>query len=655
MKLSRLLLGLIALLWVIVFFATLFVVVNNTRDYLHRSMESHAQDTATSLGLSISQGRSYNDKVTIELMTSAIFDRGYYSEILVKKGNGEEIFKKRVEKSVEGVPGWFMESFKLPTPRMDAVVMDGWRKAAIVEVESHPGHAYKELWGIAKSSFWVLLVVAVISLAVVATVLRRALRPLGDMERQAMDISRRKFTLLDKLPWARELHRISQALNDMCRAVERMLGEQTALTEKMRQKAYVDGVTGLMNRNDFSEKLNHMIATPEEFGAGALALVRLNGFAQYNEKHGRNAGDALLQKTAQLLGKVADSHERALLARMDGPEFALMTPDVAAADLARLGDALIQALGEIEEFPHTPASVMAHAGLAHYQHREGATFGKLMQAANQALAVAQGRGQPGWHLPEATTGADTAAAAAVSAQVNAVFKDGITERHVTLQYQPVRACQDGDAWRYRSEALVRVTGADGAMIPAGLFIPVAKRLGLMGELDRLVVSKVMQRIAAEGPIKGGATAVNLSPESINESGFVDWLCTQLKQQPTIARHLIIEVSEGSIINKIESVKTALHRLRECGVHCSIDRFGQSTASVGFLRSIEVDYIKIDGSYTRGIIDSSDRQFFVQALVGIAHGLGIQVVTEYIETEAEFNAVKGLRVDGAQGYFVGKPQ
>ena len=219
----------------------------------------------------------------------------------------------------------------------------------------------------------------------------------------------------------------------------------------------------------------------------------------------------------------------------------------------------------------------------------------------------------------------------------------------------MRACQDGDAWRYRSEALVRVTGADGAMIPAGLFIPVAKRLGLMGELDRLVVSKVMQRIAAEGPIKGGATAVNLSPESINESGFVDWLCTQLKQQPTIARHLIIEVSEGSIINKIESVKTALHRLRECGVHCSIDRFGQSTASVGFLRSIEVDYIKIDGSYTRGIIDSSDRQFFVQALVGIAHGLGIQVVTEYIETEAEFNAVKGLRVDGAQGYFVGKPQ
>ena len=202
MKLSRLLVGLISVLWMVVFIATLLVVINSTRDYLHRSMESHAQDTATSLGLSITQSKSYNDPVTIELMTSAIFDRGYYSEIQVKKVTGESIFKKRVDKAVEGVPGWFVGSFNLPTPRMNAVVMEGWRKAAIVEVESHPGHAYKELWEIAKKSFWVLLIVAVISLSVVLIVLRLALKPLGDMERQAKDIANRKFTTLKKLPWA---------------------------------------------------------------------------------------------------------------------------------------------------------------------------------------------------------------------------------------------------------------------------------------------------------------------------------------------------------------------------------------------------------------------------------------------------------------------
>src|SRR5262245_51884554 len=100
MKLSRLLVGLISLLWLVVFVATLYTVVNSTRDYLHRSMETHAQDTATSLGLSITQSKSFNDPVTIELMTSAIFDRGYYSEIQVKKVTGESIYKKRVEKAV---------------------------------------------------------------------------------------------------------------------------------------------------------------------------------------------------------------------------------------------------------------------------------------------------------------------------------------------------------------------------------------------------------------------------------------------------------------------------------------------------------------------------------------------------------------------------
>ena len=106
MKLSRLLVGLISVLWMVVFIATLLVVINSTRDYLHRSMESHAQDTATSLGLSITQSKSYNDPVTIELMTSAIFDRGYYSEIqakylLITNGNQTLAFQKNGENLTE--------------------------------------------------------------------------------------------------------------------------------------------------------------------------------------------------------------------------------------------------------------------------------------------------------------------------------------------------------------------------------------------------------------------------------------------------------------------------------------------------------------------------------------------------------------------------
>jgi len=653
MKLSRLLLSLISLLWVLVFFATLAIVVDSTRDYLQKAMESHAQDTATSLGLSITHSGRVKDVQTVERMTAAIFDRGYYREILVKSMDGKELVKKQVEQSVQGVPGWFLEWFPLATPRMNAIVMDGWRQAAVIEVVSHPGHAYAELWRVSVRSGWVLLAVGILSLVVVFVVLRLALRPLDDMEAQAINISKRKFTILPKLPWARELHRVAHAMNNMCLAVERMLTEQTDLAEKMRKKAYVDAVTGLMNRNDFSEQVSHLIGAPTKFPSGALAVVRIRGFAAYNERNGRAEGDALLKRAAQLLGKALEKHERAILAKLDGPEFGMLVPDISQPDLPKFGDELIGALAEIEEFPRTDQSVMAHAGIVHYKHHEGASFGKMMAAVSSALAIAQARGVPAWHVQEAETADETQS---VYIEINGMFKVGLPSERVVLQYQAVRPCQVPESeWNYRSEACVRILGSDGGLIRAGLFIATAKRLGALQLLDRVIVDKVLQHIETQGPIKGGATAINVSLESIVDAGFVEWLFGKLAARRELARHVILEIAEHSIIGHLEAVRSAFSRLRETGVRLSIDRFGQSTASVGYLRSLEVDYIKLDGGYTRGLTESTDRQFFVQALVGIAHGLGIQVVTEYIENEREFEMVKSLMVDGAQGYYIGKPE
>lgn len=653
MKLSRLLVAVITLIWIVVFVATLYTVVNSTRDYLGRSMAAHAQDTATSLGLSITQGKSVNDPIAIELMTSAIFDRGYYSEIQVKNNTGAPIFQKRVDIAVDGVPPWFMSAFPLPSPRMDSVVMDGWVRVASVEVESHPGHAYKELWEISKRSFWVLFTVAIISLLVIVLVLRWALRPLDDMERQAEDISRRKFTVLDKQPWARELHRISRALNSMCLSVEGMLNEQTELADKMRKKAYVDGVTGLMNRNDFSEQLTHLIGAPTKFGTGAVALVRIRGFAAFNEREGRAAGDVLLKRTAHLLQELCKDRHGAVVAKMDGPEFALAIPEIADTEIATFGDALISGLAEIEEFPRTEQSVMVHAGFAYYRYHEGASFGKLMGTAGQALAVAQGRGIPAWHLQQEEQIDQNAD---MALEINGLFKVGLPPERVVLQYQAVRACQVADdQWDYRSEACIRILASDGAIVRAGMFIAMAKRLGALQLVDKVVTEKLMRHIEVNGPVRGGATALNLSLESLLDKSFVDWLFGVLNAKRDIARHIIIEVAEHSIISNLDAVKAVFSRLRTTGARLSIDRFGQSTATLGFLRGMEVDYIKIDGGYTRGVAESTDKQFFIQALVGIAHGLGIKVVTEYIESEAEFNIVKGLMVDGAQGYYIGKPE
>jgi len=409
----------------------------------------------------------------------------------------------------------------------------------------------------------------------------------------------------------------------------------------------------LMNRNDFSERLVHLIGAPTKLGAGVLAIIRIRGFAAYNEKNGRVEGDALLKRVSQLLAKVAENRPQSMLAKLDGPEFGILVPELAEADAPKLGDELIAALAEIEEFPRSETSVMSSVGMAYYRHHAGATFGKLMSAAAAAVAIAQARGIPAWHLQPQEVAEQTST---IFTEINNMFRVGLPPERVALQFQAVRPCRVPESdWAYRSESCVRILDSTGQLIRAGEFIATAKRLGALQLLDRVVVDKVMQRIAAEGPVRGGATAVNLSVETIIDPAFVEWLHGKLAAQPDVARNIILEVAEHAIIANIGSVKTAFSRLRETGVRLSIDRFGQSTASVGYLRGLEVDYIKIDGSYTRGMADSTDRQFFVQALVGIAHGLNIQVVTEYIETERDFELAKSLMVDGAQGYFIGRPE
>jgi diguanylate cyclase (GGDEF)-like protein len=653
MKLSRLLIGLISAMWLLVFIGTLAIVIQSTKDFLQKTLESHAQDTATFLGLAITHSGRVKDVETIERMTAAVFDRGYYTEILVKSMKGAPLVTKKVEQAVQGVPQWFIDSFPLDTPRMSAIVMDGWIQAAQIEVVSHPGHAYAELYRISVRSTWVLLVVAVLSLVTVLVVLRFALRPLDDMEQQAINISKRQFTLLPKLPWARELHRVANAMNAMVVAVERMLTEQTDLAEKMRKKAYVDAVTGLMNRNDFAERMSHLIGAPTKLSQGVLAVVRIRGFAAFNEKNGRAEGDALLKRVAGLLAKVCEKRPQSMLAKLDGPEFGILVPEIAEGDVPALGDEMLAALAEIEEFPRTETSLMTTIGMAYYRHHANASFGKLMSAVASAIAIAQARGIPAWHLQPQELAEQ---AATMYTEINNMFKVGLPAERVALQFQAVKPCRVPETeWAYRSESCVRIVDSNGQLIRAGEFIATAKRLGALQLLDRVVVDKVVQRIAAEGPVRGGATAVNLSVDTIIDPTFVDWLHGKLASVPDVARHIILEVAEHAIIANIGSVKAAFSRLRETGVRLSIDRFGQSTASVGYLRGLEVDYIKIDGSYTRGMVDSTDRQFFVQALVGIAHGLNIQVVTEYIETEKDFDLARSLGVDGAQGYFIGRPE
>jgi len=639
MKLSRLLILIISLLWLLILVGTLVISARNTHEYLQIQMRSHAQDTATSLGLSLSSvGKG--DLAVANSMVDALFDRGYYRRIAIRGIAGETLVLRDQPIEVRDVPGWFTGLFALETPPGSALVMHGWKQAGTVEVVSHPGFAYKELWQVSVQAFWWVVAVGIVAFLLVALLLRMALAPLADMERQALGVSRREFATLKKLPWARELRRVAEAMNSMCVAVARMLGEQTALAARMRAKAYQDGVTGLANGRSFRERLDHLLGAPEEFTAGALFFIRLDRFDEYNDRHGHVAGNQALRLAAQALGSVCCRHAGCLLGRMNGPEFAMLVPDIAGEEIGALGDSAIAALKALR---HGEDGAPAHVGIAVCQTGQSAP--ELLAAADTALAAAQETGASCWRLHGGVGAAVKRGLGA--AERKALVETALSTRSIVLHYQPVIA-MDGGAIMHR-EALARIAAPDGALLPAGLFMAVVNQQGFAAEFDQQVVAQVLALDAAE------QLAVNLSGASLQSAEFVDWLCAQLAANGTGAARFVFETAELALLDKLDAAKAAIARIRRSGARFGVDRFGHSAASLGHLRSLAVDYIKIDGSYVRHIEQSEDSQFFLQALTGIAHGLGIRVIAEAVENQAEWDVLKELRIDGVQGCFVGAPQ
>ena len=652
MTLSRQLMALIVVLLLTVFVGTFLISVHNTRDYLEKQLESHAQDAATSLGLSISPYLGEMDIATITSMTDAIFDRGFYRVIRVEDINGKPLVDRVLPVQIEGVPDWFIERLPLTTPEGEAILMDGWVERGRVLVRSHPGYAYGQLWQtIAGTLRWFALS-ALLALLVGVLLLKQVLRPLRSVEQQANAICDREFPITDALPRTRDMRRIVEAMNRMSAKVRQMLDELERLASGLRRQAYQHPVTQLANKRFFMDSLESQIRSDEEFSRGALCLIQLKGFKQYNDHHGFQAGDELLVACARQLASLAAQWPRSQLAHLTGADFALLVPGCSDEEAAGVAGQLASALAALYGTGKLDEADVGHVGVGYFDGRQ--TLSELLSEADMALRMAQNQGANGWHLsrPDELQGQIRGAS-----EWRAFIEAALERNLVQLQFQPVVSCSD-QALLHR-EVLVRLPenleqGADGPLLSAGLFMPQAESLGLTAAIDKAVIRQVLERLSAESG-EACAYAVNLSLPTLSTEGFMDWLDRLLAEHPGQASRMVFELPEYGVVSMVEQVNALLGLVARRGARLSIDHFGRSFSSLAYLRSMKIHYLKVDGSFMRSIEENSDNQFFVQALSEIAHGLEIQVIAEAIETEAAWSLLPGLHVDGAQGYYIGRPE
>jgi len=407
MTLFRQLLIFTLVLFFFLFAGTWFARLNSTRTFLLDQLESHAQDTATSLGLSISPYMVKKDLPAVETMINAVFDRGYYRVIRLADVEDKVLVDRTQEVAMEGVPQWFVSFVPLETPSAMSIVLAGWSQAGTVLVESHPGYAYKTLWDtVVTTSLWFLAMIIVV-LVGGGFGLRVLLKPLKRVEHQADILCKKQYEIQTNLPRTRELRRVVEAMNRMTYKVKDMFDEQARVAERLRKNAYHDSLTGLGNRRYLEGQVATRLDRGESSINGAFMLVELKDLQELNQEKGFQAGDELVKRVGQVIKSSVEHVPHCALARLTGGNFGLFLPDVSIGEAGRIAESMVKGFAQLSVEELTLSENVGHIGGVVYERTT--EIGQLLSCADTALRIAQQEGANRWNMETLSSESDTAA------------------------------------------------------------------------------------------------------------------------------------------------------------------------------------------------------------------------------------------------------
>jgi diguanylate cyclase (GGDEF)-like protein len=644
----------LALTIIILFIAglmgTLAVSTANLRQFLAEQLEAHAQDTATSLGLSLSQPMQDNDLPVMNAMVDAVFDRGYYQSITVVTADGKTLIERHGSSEIPDIPDWFRRNIRLKIPEAGAQVMAGWKPAATLSVTSHPGHAYRELWENTVDTFWLYMLAMITVLLLGLAGVNCLLKPLQRVVSQAESICNGRYPVQDNLPRTRELRSVVQAMNRLASRVKQEFMEQSTITERLREQFFVDTLTDIGNRRYFERELRNCLESHDESSPGTLIFLEVNHLEEINRSSGYQAGDRLLIRIGELIRHGTRELANCHVARISGAGFGIIVTGLSQADVDRLADGLGNELLQLQD--ENPAGHRDTVTIGIVTWVPGDTVSDILMKADFALQAARSTGGSTWHRFEHPT--DSPMLLRDTRQWRDFLGEVLHTESAALFTQPVFSLVNGQYCLFHQEVFLRIKDKNGVYLTGGTFMPMAEYSSLATDFDKLSINLLIEHIKA-GPKTDSTYAVNLTTSSFHDRSFLQWLCDKLGDNSECIQQLVFEIPESGILINKQAAQTFIDRLSILQCRCGIDHFGRGFHSFGYLASIGVSYLKIDGSYTHYIEQDSDSRFLVKTLIDAAHSIGLQVIAGAVENDEQQKTLEMLNVDAMQGYFIAKPE
>ncbi len=430
------------------------------------------------------------------------------------------------------------------------------------------------------------------------------------------------------------------------------ISEQRRLTEKLSYQASHDSLTKLYNRRAFESLAQGMIEQTEQH-EGALLFIDLDQFKLINDTSGHRAGDELLVQLAAVMRDKLRPND--VLGRLGGDEFGVLLAGTSNVDSAmKAAERLRRAIeGFIFSWEQRTYMISASIGLVLLSSAN--SLKELFAHADTACYLAKEAGRNRIHVYAEDD-------AAVTGRIGEMewagrIRDALRDDRLLLDYQELHGLQPHAETGASIELLLRLRSEDGSVVLPGAFLPAAERYGLMPLIDRWVVETALaniDRIHPDGN-RVATCAINLSGASLEDEGLFERIQELVALHDIDPRRVMFEITETVAVRDFAASSALISKLRALGCRVALDDFGAGMSSFGYLKNLELDVVKIDGSFVQSMATDAMSRLIVKAIAEIGHEQGLEVIAEWVSSMEILDSLAGMNIDYAQGFALHRPE
>ena len=739
MSLSKQLYIIISIIFILIFTGNFIISVKNTKEYLEIESITKAQDTATSLGMSLKT--LLKDKYDPEIgsIINAIANRGFYKEIRLENsffniqdsdliraskdldgskwtvsnvliderigkleiiGNGDlekELFalengtekenKENVsdeesknsydfivndssknikdvtfnftatntegktintsavlnvdktlvqvsrDEKFDYVPQWFIHLIPIHLKEQSSEISNGWQTTATIYVSANAGDAYAKLYEQAKNAIVYALVAFVISLLILFVFVQYLLKPLKRIEKLANSIAVGKFETIEELPWTTEIKTVALAMNDMSRKIEAIIDKLNTNLENLTKKLSRDELTQLELRQSFETDMKDMFI---QKNTGYVFIIKIYELANFAKNHTNKEINNFIKKFALILSSTKLNENSKIMAyRFFGSEFAIIAKDFNDKD-AKEYSLILQKKFEELASEYIKKDIV-HIGSTPFNPI--GTIPQILQAANEAYEKATLIGPNEIFIAENPTSARD-----MEEWKNLIF-DIVDNSKFNLKYiGNATTLNNSSSDIVMQEAFASIKDKENTDIPIGTFVSIAERYGKIIDFDKQIITKVINNILINKI--NHDISINLSIESISNTGFILWLEKTIDMHKSIAKQLVFSVTAYAVAKDVEKFKFFADEMHQHGAKIIIKRFESKFIPLNNIKDFNLDYIRLAREYTNNVTHDSSKQSFIEAIVDLTHLLNIKLFAENVLEDEDLETIRELKVYGA---------